>query len=73
MAQRSRTTRQTASTPAPNAPGALRFSAINAILLAAGFAAIVAGYVLLAQGSNVAAPVLLVLGYAILIPLGIIL
>ncbi|HEY0671368.1 MAG TPA: hypothetical protein VGD27_03825 [Longimicrobiales bacterium] len=74
MAQRPRTTRQTASTPAPvNAPGALRFSAINAILLAAGFAAIVAGYVLLAQGSNVAAPVLLVLGYAILIPLGIIL
>jgi hypothetical protein len=53
--------------------GALRFSAINAILLAAGFASIVAGYVLLARGSNVLAPVLLVLGYAILIPLGIIL
>ena len=53
--------------------GALRFSAINAILIGAGFASIVAGYVLLAQGSNVAAPVLLVLGYAVLIPLGIIL
>ena len=53
--------------------GALRFSLINAILIAAGFVSIVAGYVLLARGSNVAAPVLLVLGYAILIPLGIIL
>jgi hypothetical protein len=71
MAQRSRN-RSTPATPAVNR-GALRFSAINAILIAAGFASIVAGYVLLAQGSNVAAPVLLVLGYAILIPLGIIL
>jgi hypothetical protein len=73
MAQRTRTTRsaQTASTVVNR--GALRFSAINAILLAAGFASIVVGYMLLARGSNVAAPVLLVLGYAVLIPLGIIL
>lgn len=53
--------------------GALRFSAINAVLLAAGFASITLGYVLLAKGSNVAAPLLIVLGYAVLIPLGIIL
>lgn len=52
---------------------ALKFSAINAILLLAGLAAIVLGYVLLAQGSTVAAPLLLVLGYAVLVPLGIIL
>lgn len=73
MAQRTRTTRtaQTATSVANRS--ALRFSAINAILLAAGFASIVAGYMLLARGSNVAAPVLLVLGYAVLIPLGIIL
>jgi hypothetical protein len=51
----------------------LRFSLINAILLAAGLGAIVLGYVLLSRGSTVAAPLLLVLGYAILIPLGIIL
>jgi hypothetical protein len=51
----------------------LRFSPINGILLAAGVAAIVLGYVLLSKGSTVAAPLLLVLGYAILIPLGIIL
>ncbi len=71
MAQRSRSRQTTAATT--DTPGALRFSAINAILLVAGFASIVAGYVLLAQGSTVAAPVLLVLGYAVLIPLGIIL
>ena len=52
---------------------ALKFSAINAILLLAGLLAIGAGYVLLARGSTVAAPLLLVLGYAVLVPLGIIL
>jgi hypothetical protein len=72
MAQRTRT-RTAASTAAATTPGSLRFSAINGILLAAGFASIIAGYALLARGSNVLAPVLLVLGYAILIPLGIIL
>lgn len=73
MTQRIRR-RPTATTAATtNDPSSLRFSTINAILLAAGFASIVAGYALLAKGSNVAAPVLLVLGYAILIPLGIIL
>jgi hypothetical protein len=51
----------------------LRFSAINAILLAAGVGAIAMGYVLLSAGSTVGAPLLLVLGYAVLIPLGIIL
>lgn len=51
----------------------LKFSAINAVLLAAGLAAIVGGYMLLAQGSTVGAPLLLVLGYAVLIPLAIIL
>ena len=51
----------------------LKFSAINGILLAAGLAAIVGGYVLLADGSTVGAPLLLVLGYAVLIPLAIIL
>jgi hypothetical protein len=56
------------------APGhaSLRFSTINYILLAAGLASIVGGYALLAQGSTVAAPLLLVLGYVALIPLGII-
>ncbi len=51
----------------------LRFSPINGILLAVGFAVIAAAYVLLARGSTVGAPLLLVLGYGVLIPLGIIL
>ena len=69
MAQRSRNR----STPASTAnPASLRFSAINALLLVAGLVSIIAGYALLARGSNVLAPVLLVLGYAVLIPIGII-
>ena len=52
--------------------GALRFSMQNWILLAAAAVAIILGYVLLADGSTVAAPLLLVLGYVVLIPLGII-
>lgn len=51
----------------------LRFSRVNALLGAASLAAIALGYVLLAQGSITAAPLLLVLGYAILAPLAIIL
>jgi hypothetical protein len=65
-----RTRRQAA--PAPSHES-LKFSAINAALLALGLAAIVVGYVLLARGSTTAAPLLLVLGYAVLLPLAIIL
>jgi len=64
-----RTTPKAAAVP----QSSLRFSLINAILLVAGLAAIVAGYALLASGSTVGAPLLLVLGYAVLVPLGIIL
>lgn len=51
----------------------LKFSAINGVLLLLGIAAITVGYVLLARGSIVGAPLLLVLGYAVLVPLAIIL
>jgi hypothetical protein len=61
-----------AAAPAEN-EGSLRFSPKNLALLAAGMVAIVVGYVLLSGGDVVAAPLLLVLGYAVLIPLGIIL
>ncbi|MDR0786427.1 MAG: hypothetical protein LBG44_00930 [Gemmatimonadota bacterium] len=44
----------------------------NWILLGAGLLTVVLGYVLLSGGSRVAAPLLLVLGYLVLIPLGII-
>ena len=54
------------------APPSLRWSPINYGLMAAGLVALVIGFVLLAQGSIVAAPLLLTLGYVVLIPLGII-
>jgi hypothetical protein len=65
--------RQTSAAPAAASSGALRFSLRNWILLAAGLAAILVGYVTLAGGSTVLAPLLLVLGFVVLVPLGIIL
>ena len=50
----------------------LRFSTVNLALGAAGIAALVLGYWLLAQGSITAAPLLLVLGYVVLLPRAII-
>lgn len=52
--------------------GALRFSWQNLALLVAALVAIVAGFALLAGGSTTAAPLLLVLGYVVLLPLAII-
>ncbi len=51
----------------------LRFSRINWILLVTGLASITLGYILVANASTVLAPLLLVLGYVVLIPLAIIL
>ena len=51
----------------------LRFSAINGILGMAGIVTVGLGYFLLSEGSITAAPLLLVLGYVILLPLAIIL
>lgn len=51
----------------------LKFSRINLSFALGGLAAIAAGYYLLAQGSITLAPVLLVLGYVVLLPLAIIL
>jgi hypothetical protein len=61
------------ATPATESHASLRFSTINIVLLALALAAIVAGYALLAGGSITAAPLLLVLGYAVLLPAAIIL
>jgi hypothetical protein len=67
-------TRRTTGPGAADAPaGSVRFALQNWILLGAGLASIVIGFVLLAGGSTVAAPLLLVLGYAVLVPLGIML
>jgi len=53
--------------------GSLRFSRINAILGVAGIVSLTLGYALLANGSITAAPLLLVLGYVVLLPMAIIL
>ncbi len=52
---------------------ALKFSAVNAWLALAALVTVSLGYYLLAQGSISLAPVLLVVGYVVLMPLAIIL
>ncbi len=54
-------------------PARLQFGAVNAALLGGAAVALAAGYLLLAHGSTTAAPVLLVVGYCVLLPLGLIL
>jgi hypothetical protein len=49
----------------------LRFGRRNILFLGAALVALVAGYVLLAGGSTTVAPMLLVLGYCVLFPLGL--
>jgi hypothetical protein len=62
-----------ATTSVADAESTLRFGPLNGALLGIGLASIVYGFFLLDGGSTVAAPLLLVLGFAILVPLGIIL
>jgi len=49
----------------------LRFGGRNYACLAAALVALALGYWLLAQGSTTAAPILLVLGYCVLFPIGL--
>ena len=65
--------RRAAPAAAAEAESSLRFSTRNLAFLAAGLVSVVVGFILLAGGSTVGAPLLLVLGYMVLIPLGIIL
>ncbi len=50
----------------------LRFSTVNAVLGVLGLLCLVGGYALLDGGSITAAPLLLVVGYVVLLPLAII-
>lgn len=50
----------------------IKFGKINYLLLLFGIVAIVIGYLTLSKGSITTAPILLVLGYCILIPFGLI-
>lgn len=51
--------------------GRLRFGRTNGILLGAAALCLGIGYALLAAGSTGLAPILLVLGYCVLFPLGL--
>jgi hypothetical protein len=51
----------------------LQFGAVNFGFLAGAALSLVGGYYLLWAGSTTAAPLLLVLGYCVLLPLGLIL
>jgi hypothetical protein len=51
----------------------LQFGVVNAALFVGAAVALGAGYLLLARGSTTAAPILLVVGYCVLLPLGLIL
>jgi hypothetical protein len=51
----------------------LRFSGINLALLVAGLLSLAVGYYLLANASHTVAPLLLAVGYVVLLPLAIIL
>ncbi len=64
--------RASAAPTSADTESSLRFSVVNLALLGAGLAAIVAGFALLGAHSTVAGPLLLVLGFAVLVPLGII-
>lgn len=58
--------------PAPDAePGLVGLRPLNFALLGAGGVSVVTGYLLLDAGSTVAAPLLLMLGYAVLVPAGL--
>jgi hypothetical protein len=59
-------------TPKQHLPPSLRWSPVNYALMGAGILSLALGFLLLANGSTVAAPLLLALGYVVLIPLGII-
>jgi len=55
-----------------DSPKALKFTRLNALLGAGGAVSVTLGYWMLAQGSITAAPLLLVLGYLVLLPMAII-
>ncbi|MDT8368965.1 MAG: hypothetical protein RQ745_07135 [Longimicrobiales bacterium] len=57
--------------PSRSSDATLQFGKKNAVFALAGVVALVAGYALLAQGSITLAPLLLTLGYIVLIPLAV--
>jgi hypothetical protein len=71
MATRASKASVPARTSAPARP-TLSFSRTNAIWMGAAAVSIAIGYFLLSTGSETIAPILLVMGYCVLLPIGII-
>jgi hypothetical protein len=59
--------------PSSEPQARLQFGVVNAALFVGAAIALGVGYLLLGRGSTTAAPILLVLGYCVLLPLGLIL
>jgi len=57
--------------PTTRKKGPFAFGPVNYALLAVGVIVVIWGYLLLDRGSITAAPLLLVIGYAVLLPTGI--
>jgi len=70
-------TRPTSRARAPRRPAetdlGFTWGALNSLLLGVSLAVLVAGYVALSRGSTTLAPVLLVLGYCVLVPASLLL
>jgi hypothetical protein len=62
-----------ASRPVAERAVLIRWERRNIVLISAGLAAVLLGYVLLSRGDITLAPILLVAGYCVLIPLAFIL
>jgi hypothetical protein len=75
MAQRKRPRKQSAAAAERRRPrrGSVILGTRNVLLLVAGIVVILAGYLLLRTGSITAAPLLLVVGYCVMVPLSIVL
>ena len=69
--QRRRAKRSGGPRPAEPATAEIPFGRKNYLIFAAAAAVIIAGYVALSRGSITFAPILLLLGYLVLIPWGI--
>ncbi|MCE2454947.1 MAG: hypothetical protein J4G12_03890 [Gemmatimonadetes bacterium] len=72
VAKRTGSRRRAAGRRATTGAKAIAFTRTSAILLACGVASLTLGYWLLSRGDITAAPLLLVLGYVVLLPLAII-
>ncbi len=75
MAQRRRAKKQAKAAQAkrPTRQGSLILGHRNVLLMVAGVVVILVGYLLLGRGSITAAPLLLVIGYCVMVPLAIVL